>query len=602
MSDGRLILIAGALLSLGLLASLLAGRLRVPGLVLFLAVGMIVGSEGLGLINFEDYGLARTIGVIALALILFEGGLTTGMLEIRPVLAAAISLALIGTLATAVIVGLAAVALFDFSTLEGLLVGAIVASTDGAAIFGLLRTSTLRRKLARTLEGEAGFNDPVAILLVIGFTEWLLKPDYGVGDMALLFVGQLGIGAAVGWLVGWGAVQAFQRARLETAGLYPVASLATVALAYGGADVLDGSGFLAVYLAGLALGTAHVPAKRTVTSFHEGMAWVAQLVMFLTLGLLVFPSRLLAVAAEGTLLALVLVLVARPAATWLSTAFGGFSNAERAVLSWAGLRGAVPVVLATFPVIEGVDGALNFFNIVFFAVLLSTLLQGTTFEPLARRLNMTTSEPALPTPLSEAGTIRRLGAEILEFPIGPTDAIAGARVRDLGLPRDAVVNVIVRDAQAIPPRGSTRLLAGDSVHVMLRQEMARQVPALLERWRRGPIGPVARPRPTVFGRRSIFVVRPWGDADGDPARPEAIAGVPVVEQLRIRRDKEGALSALADGRYGVSGPLLVVGAREDLERWTRRKLATGVTESERAWLQTVIAALAADTAPARPAP
>jgi cell volume regulation protein A len=519
VSDGRLILIAGVLLSLGLLASLLAGRLRVPGLVLFLLIGMIVGTEGLDFIDFEDYELARTIGVIALALILFEGGLTTGVLEIRPVLATAISLALIGTLVTATVVGLAAVVLFDLSTLEGLLLGAIVASTDGAAIFGLLRTSTLRRRLARTLESEAGFNDPVAVLLVLGFTEWLIEPEYGLGDMALLFIQQLGIGAAVGGLVGWGAVQAFQRARLDTAGLYPVASLATVALAYGGADVLEGSGFLAVYLAGLALGTAHIPAKRTVTSFHQGMAWVAQLSMFLTLGLLVFPSRVLDVAAEGTLLALVVVFVARPAATWLSTAFGRFSNAERTVLSWAGLRGAVPVVLATFPVLAGVEGALNFFNIVFFAVLVSTLLQGTTFEPLAERLGMTTTEPALPTPLAEAGTIRRLGAEILEFPVGPKDAIAGARVRDLGLPRDAVVNVIVRDGQAIPPRGSTRLLAGDVIHVMLRQEMAKAVPALLERWHTGPVGPIPRPRPTVFGRRSIFVVRPWGPADGDPARP-----------------------------------------------------------------------------------
>lgn len=600
MTEGKLILVAGALLAAGLLASLVAGRVRVPGLVLFLAVGMLVGSDGLGLIEFDDYELARTIGVIALALILFEGGLTTGMLEVRPVLGSALSLALAGTLVTAVIVGVAASALFGFSTLEGLLVGAIVASTDGAAIFGLLRTSTLRRRLARTLEGEAGFNDPVAVLLVLGFTEWLLaEGDYGVADMAVLFARQLGIGLVVGGAVGWLAVQGFRRARLETAGLYPVATVATVLLAYGGADVLEGSGFLAAYLAGLALGTAQIPAKRTVTTFHQGLAWVAQLTMFLTLGLLVFPSQLADVAVEGTLLALVLVLVARPVATWLSTLPFRYSQAERAVLSWAGLRGAVPVVLATFPLIAGVPGALELFNIVFFAVVLSTLLQGTTFEPLARRLGMTTNEPALPTPLAEAGTIRRLGAEILEFRIGPKDAVAGRRVRDLGLPRDAVVNVIVREGQAIPPRGSTRLLPGDAVHLLLRSEMARQVPALLDRWRRGPVGPPPRPRPAVYGRRAIFTMRPWDDAEGDPGRPETIAGIPVVEQLRIRRDKPGSLSALADGRYGISGPLLVLGAREDLTRWARGKLATGVTEDERAWLQTVIAALAADTATPR---
>ncbi|HEX8104397.1 MAG TPA: potassium/proton antiporter [Solirubrobacteraceae bacterium] len=599
MTDGRLIFLAGALLTAGILASLVAGRVRVPGLVLFLAVGMVLGSDGAGVVEFDDYELARTIGVIALALILFEGGLTTGMLEVRPVLVPAISLALIGTLTTAAIVGLAASWLFGLSALEGLLVGAILASTDGAAIFGLLRNSTLERKLARTLEGEAGLNDPVAVLLVLGFTEWLLHDDYGIGDMVVLFVRQLGIGIAVGAAVGWLAVRGFQRARLETAGLYPVASLAMVALAYGGADSLEGSGFLAVYLAGLAVGTAHIPAKRTVTSFHQGLAWVAQLSMFLALGLLVFPSQLPGVAPEGTLVAIVLVFVARPAATWLATLPLRFTHRERAILAWAGLRGAVPVVLATFPLIAGVPGSLVFFNIVFFAVVLSTLVQGTTFEPLATRLGVTTSEPALPLPLSEAGTIRRLGAEILEFPVGPEDAAAGARVRDLGLPRDAVVNVIVREGQAIPPRGSTRLLPGDAVHVLLRSDMARDVPALLDRWRHGPLGPPVRPRPPVLGRRPIFVVGPWPADAGDRSRPAACAGVPVVEQLRIRRDVPGSLNALADGRYAIAGPLLVVGGRDDMVRWARRKLAAGVTESERAWLQTVIGALAADTAAPR---
>jgi potassium/hydrogen antiporter len=389
MAEGHLILEAGALLTAGLVASLVAGRLRVPGLVLFLGVGMAVGTDGLGWLDFDDYALARDVGVVALALILFEGGLSAGWSQIRPVLGSAVSLAVGGTLLTAAIGGLVSTWLFDFSLLEGLLLGAIVASTDGAAIFGLLRGSALRQRLASTLEGEAGFNDPIAVLLVIGFIDWLQKPGYDALDMLGLFARQLGIGLGVGVLVGVLGVLAFRRVRLETEGLYPVASIALAALAYGAADSLHGSGFLAVYLAGLALGSARVPAKQTVLAFHHGLAWVAQLAMFLMLGLLVFPSQLGPVAVKGTALALVVVFAARPVAAAVATAFGRYTASERVVLGWAGLRGAVPVVLATFPVIARVPHSLEFFNIVFFAVLLSTLLQGSTFEPLARCLGAT---------------------------------------------------------------------------------------------------------------------------------------------------------------------------------------------------------------------
>src|SRR5215203_4720262 len=372
MSDGELILVAAPLLAAGIGPSLLASRIRLPGLLLFLAVGMAIGSDGLGWIAFEDYELARTIGVVALALILFEGGLTAGFEEIRPVLRPSLSLAIFGTLGTAVICGFAAAWLFDLSTLEGMLLGAIISSTDGAAIFALLRESTLRRRLARTLEGEAGFNDPVAVLLVIGFIEWTQQDDYGVLDMALLFVREMGIGALVGLAVGWVAVHALRNTRLASPGLYPVATLSTAGLAFGGAATLDGSGFLAAYLAGLVLGSGRIPAKQTVVVFHQGLAWVAQIAMFLALGLLVFPSQLGDVWIEGTALALVLVFIARPLTAALATAFEPFTAAERTVLGWAGLRGAVPVVLATFPVIESIEHSREFFNIVFFAVVIST--------------------------------------------------------------------------------------------------------------------------------------------------------------------------------------------------------------------------------------
>ncbi len=590
--EGSLMLVAGTLLALGLAASLLAGRLRIPGLVLFLGVGMVVGSDGLGLISFDDFELARAIGVIALALILFEGGLAAGFKEIRPVLGSAIALATLGTLITAAVTGLAAYWLLDLSLLQGMLVGAIVSATDGAAIFALLRGSTLKRRLARTLEGEAGMNDPVAVLLVLGFIEWILNPGYGIVDMALLFVQQLGIGAVVGIGVGWCAVQAFRRARLATGGLYPVASIAVVAIAFGLADVLHGSGFLAVYLAGLAMGSANLPARQTVNAFHDGLAWVAQLTMFLALGLLVFPTQLDEIALQGTLIAVVLVFVARPLAVIVATAFAPLGVSDRLVLGWAGLRGAVPVVLATFPVIAGVEGSLTFFNIAFFAVLLSTLLQGTTFEPLARWLGATTEEPALPRPLVEVGTIRQLGADVVEVPIAAGDAAIGVRVRDLGLPRDALVNVLVRNDEALPPRGSTRLEAGDLLYIVARQSAVAAMEDARERWRVGPVGPAPRAQRTPPSGAPIFTTRPWEEADGDPDAPVAVLGLKIVERLNTRWDVPGALVVLEDGRYAVTGPHVLVGAREQVQWHARRRLKTAKTDAERAWWQEVIGASA----------
>jgi cell volume regulation protein A len=509
-------------------------------------------------------------------------------------LGAATVLATVGTAITAGLVGLAAAPLFGFSAEQSLLLGAILSPTDGAAIFALLRGSTLERKLAQTLEGESGLNDPVAALLVLGFANLLTQRSYGAGDLIVLFVRQLGIGLLVGVLVGCVAVYALRRMRLSTAGLYPVASLTVAALAYGGADTLSGSGFLAVYLAGLIVGSATIPAERTVVSFHQGLGWVAQVAMFLTLGLLVTPSELGSVAVKGTVLAVLLALLARPAAVAISTLPFAYNWRERTLLGWAGLRGAVPIVLAIFPVIEHVPRSLEFFNIVFFAVLVSTVLQGSTFEPLARRLRLTTSAPALPRPLSESGTIRRLGAEVLEYTIAPGDAIAGAHVRDLGLPRDAVVSVIVRGERAIPPRGSTRLRGGDELHLLVSEESAHLVRGLLSRWHTGPIGPPRRPVRPVMGRRPIFSVWSWDEErEGDVTQPRAIGGQPVIEQLRIRRDRPGGLWVLADGRYGVTGPLAAIGSRHDLTEWARRRMRTA-TADEQAWLQNVIGALAAD--------
>jgi cell volume regulation protein A len=248
-------------------------------------------------------------------------------------------------------------------------------------------------------------------------------------------------------------------------------------------------------------------------------------------------------------------------------------------------------VLATFPVIDHVPRSLEFFNIVFFAVVVSTLLQGMTFERLAELLGVTTSEPAMPRPLAESGTIRRLGAEVVEFHVSEGDAIVGVRIRELGLPRDALVNVIVRGDEALPPRGSTRVEAGDRLHVLVRQEVAEEVDDLIVLWRTGPLARGRRPR--LPGTSApVFSVRPWSEADGDAGSPEDVGGVPVVEKLRTRRDTAGALVALADGRYAVTGPFLATGGARSVEMHARRRLARSNEDSERAWWQEVVGAVA----------
>jgi cell volume regulation protein A len=369
-------------------ATLLAERLRVPALILFLGIGMLIGSDGLGWIDFADYSLARLIGTCALLLILFEGGLSAGWREIRPVLRPALMLAVGGTIMTALIAGLVAGWLFDFSFLEALLLGAILAGTDGAAIFALMRGLSLPPRLRRTLEGEAGFNDPIAVLLVLVTIELIMTPGYGAADAAWFLIREIGVGAIVGLVVAWLARAAARRADAVPSSVALVGSFATAAIAYGGAGALEGSGFLAVYMAGLALGDIEIKAKPAVLAFHEGLASVAEIGMFLALGLLVFPGQLGAVAAKGLALAAIVALLARPAAVMLATFGQGFKARERVLLGWAGLRGAIPVILATLPVIRHVPESLQFFNIVFFAVLLSATIQGATVLPLASRLGL----------------------------------------------------------------------------------------------------------------------------------------------------------------------------------------------------------------------
>ena len=388
LDDAQLILAGGGLLAAGVVASAAASRLRLPALLLFLGLGMAVGSDGLGWISFANYSLARLVGTIALVAILFEGGLTTGFRALRPVLGPSVSLAAIGTAGTAAIGGIIASLLFHFSLAEGLLLGAILSPTDGAAVFALLREVRVPRPLALTLEGEAGLNDPVAVMLVLLMEEVIRAPAYGPLDAVWFLVKQIVVGVGIGLLVGALATVALKRLGSAPSGLSLVASFATAAIAYGAAASLDGSGFLAVYLAGLAVGDADVESRRALLPFHEGLAAVAEIGMFFALGLLVFPSQLGAVLVRGTLLALLLAFVARPVSAYAATARTRFNRRERVLIGWAGLRGGVPVVLATFPLIDHVPRSLEFFNLVFFAVLVSTLIQGATVELLAKRLGL----------------------------------------------------------------------------------------------------------------------------------------------------------------------------------------------------------------------
>ncbi len=477
-------LLAGAaLLVLGVICARLADRVRVPGLLLFLGLGMAIGDDGLGLISLDDAGLAQSISVAALVVILYEGGLSSSARELRQVAAPALALATVGVVVTAGVVAAAALGVFaDVEPTTALLIGAVVASTDAAAVFAVLRRSPLPRRLRLLLGAESGANDPMAVLLTVGLLEtW--AGDVTAADWFVFGVRQLGGGAAVGLAVGLAGAAVLHRLDLGSTALVSVFGLGPAGVAYGGGAAMSTSGFLAAYVAGVTVAARSPEHRRAIRSFHDGLATSAQIVLFGLLGLLVFPSQLGDVALQAVAVTAVLVLVARPLAVLVCTMWFPFRWSEWALGSWAGLRGAVPIVLATFPLTVGSpDGGL-IFNVVFFVVLTSAALQGVTVGPLARRLGLAT-DPAAWASVAEAVPLDAGGVEVVEGGVGRTSPVADAVIRDVPLPLEARIAAVVRSGQVRVPTGTTQLLAGDRLVVVAAGQ--RGLPEAIEAWAAGP--------------------------------------------------------------------------------------------------------------------
>ena len=465
-----LILGTGLLLLLGIASSKLSNRLGVPVLVLFLILGMVAGSEGLGGIPFENYKLAHAVGTLALALILFDGGLSTPISAVQMVWKPALLLATVGVLITAIVTGLAASWILNLTWMEGLLLGSIAGSTDAAAVFAVLRTGgvSLPRRLQSTLEVESGANDPMAIFMTIGCIE-VLSGRMELGPSLIwLFILQMGVGLVIGLAVGAVAVWVVNRINLGTAGLYPVLVTAFGLLAFGLAAALGGSGFLAVYIAGIYVGNRRIVFQRGILLFHDASAWLSQIVMFVVLGLLSFPSRLWDVSGQGLLIAAVLILVARPIAVAAIAWPFSFSWRELAFISWTGLKGAVPITLATFPLMFDTPHASLIFDAVFFVVVVSALIQGWSLPYAARLLGLEVPLVSRPPVTLEISSLRQVDGDIVDYTVGPLSRAAGRYIRDLALPEDVLIALIVRREQLIPPHGRTTIEVGDHVMVVLR--------------------------------------------------------------------------------------------------------------------------------------
>ncbi|HEU4504493.1 MAG TPA: potassium/proton antiporter [Nitrospira sp.] len=476
------LLAAAGLLLLSVLASKAFGRMGIPALLLFLGIGMLAGSDGPGGIHFDNPWLAQSLGVVALTFILFAGGMDTEWASVRRVLGIGISLSTVGVAVTAGLVGWFATTALNMSWFEGLLIGAIVSSTDAAAVFAVMRSRYvgLRSPLKPLLELESGSNDPMAVFLTVGLISLITGQSDSPLDLVPMFIRQMVLGATIGYGIGKLMVLLINRLRLEYEGLYPVLTLSLVLLTYSGSAWLGGNGFLAVYIAGLMMGNSQFVHKRSLTRFHDGLAWLMQITMFLALGLQVFPTQLVPIAGTGLFLALFLMVFARPVAVFVTLAFASLTIKEKTMVAWVGLRGAVPIILATFPLLAGIPQATTIFNLVFFIVLTSVLLQGTSIPLVARWLGV--DEPLQPrmesSPVWDAPTDLKSG--LLEVRIPDHSAVIGRRLLDLGLPKRAFIILMARNGHCFVPDGSTVLEANDSLLAFTDQTSFLRLRSILE--------------------------------------------------------------------------------------------------------------------------
>jgi cell volume regulation protein A len=473
------LLLGSILLFISIVASKTSFKFGVPALLLFLAIGMLAGSEGIGGIHFDDPKISQFLGIVALTFILFSGGMTTKLDSIRPVLKDGISLATLGVLLTALLVGLFTHFLLGVSLAEGMLLGAIVSSTDAAAVFSVLRTRNigLKGNLRPLLEFESGSNDPMAYFLTISFIQLVNEPDTSVWILVPSFMKGMILGAACGFGMGKLMVVTLNRIKLDVEGLYPVLIYALMFFTFSSTDFIGGNGFLAIYTSAIILGNSNFIHKKSLIKFFDGQAWLMQIVMFLTLGLLVFPSRMVPLADEGVLISFFLILVARPVAVFISLLRTRDLNYRKKLfISWVGLRGAAPIVFATYPLLAGVAYAETIFNLVFFISVSSVVVQGATLPLMARWLHV-----SVPTKLKRRFPLDvELGdnskSELVELDIPEDSPLIGKQIVQIQLPPSALIVLIHRGDAYMTPSGETDLRAFDHLLVLTESKAAsRQV-------------------------------------------------------------------------------------------------------------------------------